>query len=132
MSDIDVVGEELKRAGFPPEVYTEGPILHLVNALQALLRCPGIDESSPEQGATFRDIIEAALEQAGVKAEKKIDTFNHFGVSIRASTGGVWVMLPPKHDMPPELALNLAAHLAVLSFRPFEEFKALYDAIKNT
>lgn len=40
---------------------TEVPTAELIVALQAMLRCPGIDHTDQEQGESFRTIVEAAL-----------------------------------------------------------------------
>lgn len=137
MTDKDVVGETLQRAGFPPEVAFNASVQRaqnvlvapLIDALQALLRCPGIDQTDQEQGATFRTIAEVALERAGVKVEEKIDTRNLFLIGAQ---GDRIVLLRPPTNLTHAEAINAAAYLVALSERSFEEFQRVYEAVCNT
>lgn len=50
---------------------------------------------------------------------------------VGAAGAGIAVMNPPRVPISKEDALNLAAHLVVLSMASDEEFKAVLEAVQN-
>lgn len=124
----DPIGKALLDIGFSPEV-AAAQRAPLIEALQALLRCPGIDQTDQEQGETFRTIAETALEHAGVK--KPIDTTNKFMVSGNVK-GQLLIVRPPGGPISQADALNLAAYLVALGEGSFEEFQKVYMAVCGT